>query len=128
MNREAGGPPAEINLVPEKIVGVVDRAGRVLIAELSAEHPHVGDRGSDPAEHDRADGSAVRAKAGLEDRVVAEVHELAHFAVVPVEETDASANERLDRTAADRQETYGRGERNHAQLQILFDFGIVRMS
>ena len=96
--REAGRPAAEIDPVSEEARRRCRWSPlRFLVAELAADHPDVLHRARDAAEDDRADGVSVRDVAGLENRVVAEVDELADFAVAPVEEADAGADVGLNR-------------------------------
>src|ERR1051326_3086017 len=117
--------PAQIDRrARESLVGR-QVALRVLIADLAADPP-VADRHADAAEDDGADGAAAAGERSAEDRVVGEVDELPGLLVPPREDADARAEVRHEsRPPSDRQPADRRGERDDAQLQILFDLGAV---
>src|SRR5215207_1029971 len=126
MNRKVVVPAAKIDLVSEEELALFDEslACRLLPANLAADSPHVVHREADAAKHHRAGRPAV----GYEPVVVGDVileDELADLAVVQVEGTNACADVGSDSAATDGQEPHGRGERDDAQLEILFDLGAV---
>src|SRR6185503_18032481 len=126
VHREACRPPAEIDLVAEEELALIEQplALGFLIANLSADRPDIGDGESDPAEDHRTHRGAIGDEPVVVGDVVLE-DELTHLAVLPVEGTDTDADIRLDAAAADGQEADGRGERHDSQLEILFELGAV---
>src|SRR5918993_4564622 len=126
MHRETRRPPAKVDPVGEHSDLGVDVSFRVLIADLSAHHPHIRHGRADAAEDDRPDAVALRDVAVAEDQII-DVDELAGLAVAPVEESDAAANVWLNAAAAERQESNSGGQWHDAQLELLLDLSTVRV-
>ena len=97
MHGEVGGPAAEIDLCSEQPNLLRGIAFGALPPDLATDQDRVTDWRADARQHNRADRVAARGEARAENRPVTEVDELSRFAVAPVEDANAGADERLDR-------------------------------
>src|SRR5919106_6728867 len=122
MHLERRGDPAEIDLAADPLqVPLLDVPFGTLPAHLATDVPHIADGNTKAPEDHRSRRSAAGDVPPGEDRLVAEVHEFPGFTVAPPMHAEAYAEVRLDRTATPhRQESDRRGERDDAQLQVLF--------
>jgi hypothetical protein len=122
-DRERIRPSAEIDLGADEL-GRQVRLGRV-IPHFSADREGIGGE-TDAAEGNRTGFVSIRHVALAEDAVVAEIDELAVFAVAPVEDAQPGADVRLDAVRLpERQDADSEAHRHEAQSQVLIDLGAV---
>src|SRR5918993_5980795 len=122
MHGEVERRATQVDLVAEEsLVDATRVALSAVPAELSADVPCVSHRETRAAEDHVADRGSVRNEIAGEHEVF-EVNEIAGLAVAPVDDRDAGADVRLNRTSSpEGQETDRSGHRDLAQLEFLCD-------
>src|SRR6188472_2402543 len=118
-------PAAKIDFVSKQADRRVDIAGGLLPLQFAADIPDIRKRNSNAGQDHRTDRCPLRNVVGAEDRSVGCINVLSGFGPTPVEDADADADIRLDASVAHGQEANGSRDRDHAELQFLFNLGAV---